>query len=83
MQLFRAPSVVHELAREPVEQFRMRRCFDARAEVLGRVHDAVAEVGLPDAVHERPRGRRRFAVHQPFRQREARTIRVGRQRMEE
>ena len=83
MQRFNAPSRIHELAGEPVEQFGMRRFFAARPEVFRRIREAEAEVSLPDAIHERAGRGRRFAVHQPFGEREPRSIRVWRQRMEE
>ena len=83
MQLFNAPPRIHELAGEPVEQLRMRRFFAARPEVFRRIHEAEAEVSLPGAIHERAGGGRRFAVYQPFGEREPRAVRVWRQRMEE
>src|SRR5205814_7948621 len=43
----------------------MRRCLAARAEILRRGHQALAEIGLPDAVHDDARGRRTAPVHQP------------------
>ena len=52
MQVLQAPAVLHELDREPVEQFRVRGPFAADAEVVGRAHQALAEVPLPDAVDD-------------------------------
>ena len=43
----------------------MRRCLAARAKILRRCHQALAEIGLPDAVHDDARGRRTAPVHQP------------------
>ena len=65
MQRFYAPAVVHEFARQPIEQFRMRRRFAARADVFRSREQALAEVRLPDAVHDDPRGRRTAPVHEP------------------
>ncbi len=49
----------------------MRGRLALLAEVLGGGHDARAEIGLPDAVDDRSRGRRRLAIDQPARQRQA------------
>ena len=65
VQRFNTPPRVHKFAGQPVEQLRMRRCLAARAEILRRGHQALAEIGLPDAVHDDARGRRTAPVHQP------------------
>ena len=83
VEFFDAPTVIHKFGRQPVEQIGMRRQFRACAEVFRRLEQARAEVTLPDAIHERARSRRRFFVHQPVCQREARAIGIRRERMQE
>jgi len=77
-----APSFFDELARQPVEQVGMGRALAARAEILGRLHQADAEMLLPepiddDACRERMSRRRKplgklrariFHFHGEFRQ---------------
>ena len=48
------PAAVHELGGQPVEQFGMRRRLAELAEVVGRGHDAPAEVVLPEPVDHAP-----------------------------
>ena len=45
-------SRLHEFGRQPVEQFRMRRPFALRAEIVERFREAGAEELAPHAVHE-------------------------------
>ena len=44
LQRFHVPAGPDEFGREPIEQLRMRRRFALRAEILGGLHDADAEV---------------------------------------
>ena len=43
---------------EPVEQFRMRRLLAHHAEIARRAHQTFAEMMLPYAIHNHPRGER-------------------------
>ena len=61
---FEAPAGVHELAGQPIEQFRMAGRFALHAEILARADDARAEVRLPDAIHHHA-GRRRAGCDRP------------------
>ena len=54
-----------EVARQPVQQFRMRGLAAARAKVARRPDDATTEVPVPDAVHEDARRERMIVVDQP------------------
>src|SRR6185295_6197300 len=47
---------LHQFASQPIEQFRMRRFLDASAEILRRCHQTLAEILLPDSVHDHARG---------------------------
>ena len=49
--------LVHELDRQPVEQFGMRRRLALRAEVLARLDEAAAEQRFPEPVHRHARRR--------------------------
>ena len=40
-----------EFHRQPIEQFRVRRKFGLRTEILGGLHQASPEVFLPQPVH--------------------------------
>ena len=75
--------VLDELDGQPVEQLGVRRRLALRAEVLAGRDEAGAEVGLPDAVDERARGRRRLRIDEPPRERQARRRRVRRQRVQD
>src|SRR5215831_4066383 len=56
----------HKLDRQPIEQIRMRWGLALQAEIFRRRNQSGAEIGLPDAVDHRARGRRRIAIDQPF-----------------
>ena len=45
------PAAFHELAGEPIKQFRMRWTRGLMAEIFGCLDEADAEIGLPEAVH--------------------------------
>ena len=64
--------LVHELHRQPVEQFGMRRQFALDAEILRRPDEAAAEQLRPPAIHRHARGQRIVARDQPAREIEAR-----------
>jgi len=61
-----APAAGDELRREPVEQLRMRRLGAVDAEVAGRVHEAGAEVVVPDAICHYAGRQRILHGRQPF-----------------
>ena len=52
------PAGAHELGGQPVEQLGMRRPFALRAEILDRLHQAGAEIHLPEAIHRHAGGQR-------------------------
>src|SRR5215510_13635445 len=60
----------HKLDRQPIEQNRMRWGLALQAEIFRRRNQSCAEIGLPDAVDHRARGRRRIAINQPFSERQ-------------
>ena len=65
---FDVPAALHEFDGQPVEQFRMHRPFALRAEIVHRLDDAEAEVGLPEAVHGDAGGERIRRDPEPPRQ---------------
>src|SRR5262249_40626313 len=72
------PTVLDEFASEVVEQFGMRGRFALRAEVVRRADEALAEVVLPESVHDHTREqvpRTALAVRHPVRERDARRFR--------
>jgi hypothetical protein len=56
MQLFQAPPIPHEFAREPVQQLGMGRPFPVPSKVRWGGDKTNAEVVLPDAVYNHPCG---------------------------
>ena len=62
------PAVAHELRRQPVQQFRIRRPLALRAEIFHGLHQPHAEIHLPEPVHRHARGQRVRRIHQPLRQ---------------
>ncbi len=65
MQLLKAPALTYELVGQPVEQFRVCRGRTQLSEVRRRLHQALAEVMHPDAVHEDSRNQRMLSGGQP------------------
>src|SRR5262249_20245943 len=55
VNLFELPFSRNQLARQPIQQLRMRRWFAAGSEVAGRGHDAAAHVMLPEAIDDHAR----------------------------
>src|SRR5439155_1364384 len=55
VQRFQCPTSIHELAREPLEQFRMRRQFAANAEIVHRADESLCKMMLPNAVYDNSR----------------------------
>ena len=70
------PAASHEFVGQPVEQFRMRRRLAELAEVVGRRHDAAAEVVLPQPIDEHPRRQRIVLGGDPVRQHRAPAARL-------
>src|SRR5437879_646922 len=68
VQALDAPPLVHELHRQPIEQFRVARRLALDAEILGRRHQPDAEVLQPDAIDEDACRCRSLAVDQPARE---------------
>src|SRR5215470_12421874 len=73
----------HKLDRQPIEQIRVRWGLALQAEILRRRNQSGAEIGLPDAVDHRARGRRRIAINQPFSERQPIRRGAGGKRMQE
>ena len=69
MQVLQAPTVLHEIAGEPVEQLRVGRRFSLATKVVGRADQSLAEVPSPDAVHENASRKRVVGCRQPACQR--------------
>ena len=74
--------MVHEVHREPVEEFAVRGRRALHAEILRRLQEPGAEVRLPHPVHRHARGGRGVASRQPAGKGEAGIDRSGRQRMQ-
>ena len=70
MQVLPAPAVRDELARQPVEQLRMRRAAAAKAKVARRADQAAAKMVIPNAVHHHAASQRMRRIAQPFGQRQ-------------
>ena len=58
MEFFQRPAVLDEGRGEPIEQLRVRGLVADHAEIARRARERLAEVVLPDAVHEDARGER-------------------------
>src|SRR6266508_6281775 len=56
---------LHELHRQPIEQFRMRRRRALRAEIVFSLHNAASEILLPEAIDHHARGERVLWVNNP------------------
>ena len=69
MQFLDRPAALHELDGQPIEQLGMRRPCAAVAEIVRRRDEARAEMLLPDAVDDDPRGPRVVGRSDPVRQR--------------
>src|SRR5262245_36575317 len=82
MQRFHAPAIVHEFAGQPIEQFWMRWWFATGADVFRSREKSLAEIRLPDAVHDNARGARAASVHEPIRQAKTVMRRVFLERMQ-
>src|SRR4051812_25792667 len=83
MEMFETPVVLHEIAREPIEQFGMRRRVALHSEIFRRAHETGAEVSEPNAVYHHARSGWGLLIGEPFREGEARAVRIFRQRMQE
>ena len=83
MQLFQAPAAFHELDCQPIEQLGVRRRFALHAEILTGGHQTRAEIGLPDAIDDSSRRRRRTPIDQPAGEGQTIVGIVRRQRVQE
>ena len=66
------PSVLDQVHREPVEEFRVDRPLALQPEVFGSPHESLAEEHLPQVVHRHARGQGIVLGRQPAGQAEAR-----------
>src|SRR5688572_27198223 len=72
MDRLKPPSAANEFLRQVIQQLRMRRLVALQSEVIRSTNQALAEVMLPQPVHDNPREQMTPAilgVHQPFGQR--------------
>ena len=65
VQVFHVPSAGHEFARQPIEQSRVGGSGALCTEVVRGAHQAVTEVGLPNAVNHYSRNERIVPIDQP------------------
>ena len=77
------PARSHEVARQPVEQFRMGRHRPLRTKVVARLHDAPPEHHLPGTIDRDPRHQRVLRCEQPLGETQAIARRAGRERWQE
>src|SRR4051812_46931986 len=68
MERLDRPLVFHQPGGEIVQQFLMGRPRPVAAEVTGSLHDAAAEMMLPDSVDDDARSERVARVRDPLRQ---------------
>ena len=66
VDVLEAPTVLHELDRQPIEQLGMRRPLALHAKIVRRRHDAAAEVLLPKPVDDHPRRQRMIGPREPI-----------------
>src|SRR6185369_839844 len=64
-QPFHVPTALHEIDRQPIQQFGMRRLFALHAKILRRPHKARAKKLLPESIHRHASRQRILRVHQP------------------
>ena len=83
LHLLHVPIHADELSGQPVEEFGMRRLVALRAKIFRRLHQAGAEVLLPEAIHRHACGQRVRRIDQPAREAEAIGGRAGGQGREE
>ena len=81
-RLLLAPALLHEIHGEPVEQVAVLWDGGARTEVVGRLHEALAEERLPEPVHRHAGRQRRAGIDEPFRKGQSRWIGRRRERMQ-
>src|SRR5262249_12405540 len=66
MRRLPAPTALHEFGREPVEQLWMAGTVSGRPEIARRLHDAFAEMVLPDAIDGHAGRQRVVGAGDPF-----------------
>ena len=69
MQMFQGAGAVAQFGREPVEQFRMRRCAAHAPEITRGVADAATEMIMPHPVSDAAPGERVLVIGDPIRER--------------
>ena len=67
-QMLHIPARLHELRRQPVQQFRLHGTFALHPEILRGFHQTDAEEHLPETVHGDPGGQGMIPRNQPLRQ---------------
>ena len=65
VQPFQAPAMAHQIRCKPVQKFRVRGWGAHIAKVAWSIHNAVAEVALPDTVNDNSRGERIVRIADP------------------
>ena len=68
VQIFQTPAVPHQLPGQPIEQLRVGGALAFQAEIARARDDPLAEVMLPDPVHQHAGRERIFRVGQQIRQ---------------
>ena len=68
MKGFDTPILLHELGREPIQQFGVRGTLTLEAEVARVRGNALVKMMLPDSVHENARGERIPGIREQTRQ---------------
>ena len=66
MEFLELPVLGDELARQPVEQVRVRGALAVEAKVVRRADDAAAEMVVPDAVNQHAGGQRILGAGDPL-----------------
>ena len=74
MEVFQAPTPIHQLHCQPVEQCWMRRQIPLHSKIFGSCDQACAKVRLPNAVHDRSGCCGSTTVDKPLGKRQARGL---------
>ncbi len=69
--MLQAPAVRDEFIREVVEEFGMARWAATDTEIAGRVHQTLAEMVMPETVHDHTSGEWVVGMRDPIRERES------------
>ena len=79
LNVLQIPARLNQLGGQPIEQFRMRRRLGLHAQIVGRLHQSDAEVMLPQSIDDNARRERILRAHEPSRQAQPISRRIGRQ----